>query len=47
MRLTDQIEDVRRLEEEFGFETIEYFIQSLANEINLVDYAKQLKPWEM
>lgn len=46
MKLTDEIEDVRALEEEFGHDSIEMFIYSLAKEIELVDYMKHSKPWE-
>lgn len=46
MKLTDEIEDVRALEEEFGHDSIEIFIYSLAKEIELVDYMKHSKPWE-
>ena len=47
MKLTDKLEDVRRLEEELGFESIELFIQSLHREIRLVDDMKHGRPWEM
>lgn len=47
MKLTDQMDDIRRLEEELGFESIELFIQTLHREIRLVDEMKDGKPWEM
>ena len=37
MRITDEIDDIRQLEEEFGFEQIEFLIQQLAKEVDLVD----------
>ena len=46
MRLTDEIDDIQRLEEELGFESIELFIQNLHGEIRLVDVMKEGKPWE-
>ncbi|CAD8116251.1 unnamed protein product [Paramecium primaurelia] len=46
MRITDEIEDIRQLEEEFGFEQIEFLIQQLAKEVDLVDQMKYYKPWE-
>lgn len=47
MKLTDQMDDVKRLEEELGFETVELFIQSLHGEIHLADNMIREKPWEM
>ena len=47
MKLTDQMDDIRRLEEELGFESIELFIQTLHREIRLVDEMRDGKPWEM
>ena len=46
MKLTDEIEDIRKLEEEFGHETIEMFLHFYGREIELVDYMKHSKPWE-
>jgi len=46
MKLTDEIEDIRKLEEELGHEAIEVFILSLQRELKLVDYMKDSKPWE-
>lgn len=46
MKLTDEIEDIRTLEEEFGHDSIEMFIHAYAKEIELVDYMKDSKPWE-
>lgn len=46
MKLTDEIDDIRTLEEEFGHDSIEMFIFSYAKEIELVDYMKHSKPWE-
>lgn len=46
MKLTDEIEDVRTLEEELGHDSIEVFIQSLSKELDLVDFMKDSKPWE-
>lgn len=46
MKLTDEIEDIRTLEEEFGNESIELFINAYGKEIELVDYMKHSKPWE-
>lgn len=46
MKLTDEIEDIRTLEEEFGHDSIEIFIYSLSKEIELVEYMKHSKPWE-
>lgn len=40
MRLTDEIEDIRKLEYEFGISNIEMFIQSLFREIELVTQMK-------
>lgn len=40
MNLTDQIHDIRRLEEQLGFDSIEMFIQSLNDELSLVDDMK-------
>lgn len=40
MRLTDEIEDVRKLEEELGHDTIEFYIQSLNKELTLLEHAK-------
>ena len=45
MNMTDQIEDIRKLEEEFGFDSIEMFIQNLYDELSLVDDMKRIKPW--
>lgn len=42
MRLTDEIEDIRTLEHEFGNICIEQFIQSLYMEIELVDQMKYI-----
>ncbi|KAM3143705.1 hypothetical protein pb186bvf_004201 [Paramecium bursaria] len=47
MRVTDQIEDIHRLEQEFGHYTIEKFIQALAGELELVDHMKYFKPWNI
>lgn len=47
MKITDETEDIRKLEEEFGMDSIEVFIWSLAKELNLVDYMMDSKPWEM
>jgi|688.fasta_scaffold2654148_1 hypothetical protein len=41
------MDDVKRLEEELGFETVELFIQSLHGEIHLADNMIREKPWEM
>ncbi|KAL4450392.1 hypothetical protein ABPG74_009098 [Tetrahymena malaccensis] len=46
MKLTDEIEDVRQLEEEFGQDSIELFIYSYGKELELVEYMKHSKPWE-
>jgi len=46
MKQTDEIEDIRTLEEVFGYESIEMFIQFLHNEVKLVDHMKVVKPWE-
>lgn len=40
MRLTDEIEDVRKLEEELGHDTIEFYIQSLNKELTLLEHVK-------
>ena len=45
MKLTDEIEDIRTLEEELGHESIEIFIQALYKELDLVDYMYDGKPW--
>lgn len=37
MNLTDQIEDIPKLESELGFDSIEIFIQNLKDELELVD----------
>lgn len=47
MKMTDEIDDIRKLEEEFGHETIELFIVALNKEFGLVDYMKDSKPWEV
>ncbi|EGR29849.1 hypothetical protein IMG5_147480 [Ichthyophthirius multifiliis] len=46
MKLTDEVEDIKTLEEEFGHESIEIFIQCYKKELQLVDYMKSSKPWE-
>eukprot|EP01015_Nassula_variabilis_P018238 TRINITY_DN2962_c0_g1_i17.p1 TRINITY_DN2962_c0_g1~~TRINITY_DN2962_c0_g1_i17.p1 ORF type:complete len:166 (+),score=43.90 TRINITY_DN2962_c0_g1_i17:65-562(+) len=46
MNKTDQLEDIRELEEALGHESIEVFIQLLHREIMLVDQMKVAKPWE-
>jgi len=46
MRNVDEIEDIRTLEENFGHDSIEVFIQALHKEIDLVDHMKHIKPWE-
>ena len=46
MKLTDEIEDIRKLEEELGHESIELFITALNKEFILLDYMKDSKPWE-
>ena len=47
MRLTDQLDDVQELEQELGFESIEFFIQCLHGEIRLAEIMKEKKPWEI
>lgn len=46
MKLTDEIDDIRQLEEEFGHDSIEMFIYSYGKELELVEYMKHSKPWE-
>lgn len=40
MKQVDKIEDIRELEEAFGYDSIEIFIQALHPEIELVDLMK-------
>jgi len=45
MRHTDETEDIRTLEETFGHESIEIFIQCLHNELQLIEHMKVVQPW--
>jgi len=45
MRQTDETEDIRTLEETFGHESIEMFIQCLHQELTLIDHMKVVEPW--
>lgn len=47
MKITDENEDIKRLEEEFGMDSIELFILSLSKELTFVDYMLDYKPWEI
>ena len=45
MKLTDEIEDISELETALGMETLEFFISQLAQELEQIEVAKELKPW--
>jgi hypothetical protein len=45
MKITDEIDDIRVLEEELGHDSIEMFIWALSRELTLVDIMKDSKPW--
>eukprot|EP01016_Furgasonia_blochmanni_P039755 TRINITY_DN4984_c0_g1_i11.p1 TRINITY_DN4984_c0_g1~~TRINITY_DN4984_c0_g1_i11.p1 ORF type:complete len:250 (+),score=86.86 TRINITY_DN4984_c0_g1_i11:94-843(+) len=46
MKLTDETEDIKALEEAIGHESVEMFIQGLQKEYQMVDLMKVTKPWE-
>ena len=46
MELTHQTPNVMELEARLGEESVEYFIEKLAYELQLVDLMVEFKPWE-
>lgn len=46
MELTHDNKNISDLEDILGFETIEYFIEQMAREYDLIEFMRQEKPWE-
>lgn len=46
MELTHENKNITDLEEALGYDSVEYFIESMMREYELIEFMRQDKPWE-